>query len=74
MTQNLRWPKASEGGKVAGKEKIRSYWNRQWSQFDSHAEPLAMGNAPFEVLNSLLLGSDQAIAHPEPTALVSLRE
>jgi hypothetical protein len=42
MTQDVSWPKASEGGKVAGKEEIRAYWTRQWREFDSHVEPLAI--------------------------------
>ena len=42
MTQDVSWPKASEGGKVVGKEEIRAYWTRQWGQFDPHVEPLAM--------------------------------
>src|ERR1700745_3438164 len=43
MTQNVSWPKASEGGeKVVGKEEIRAYWTRQWKQFDPHVEPLEM--------------------------------
>jgi hypothetical protein len=42
MTQDVSWPKASEGGKVVGKEAIRAYWTRQWSEFDPHVEPLAM--------------------------------
>jgi hypothetical protein len=42
MTQNVSWPRASEGGKVVGKEEIRAYWTRQWGEFDSHVEPLAM--------------------------------
>src|ERR1700746_750740 len=33
-------PKASEGGRVVGKEEIRSYWTRQWKEFDPHVEPL----------------------------------
>jgi hypothetical protein len=40
MTENVSWPKASEGGRVVGKEEIRSYWTRQWKEFDSHVEPL----------------------------------
>ena len=40
MTQDVSWPKASEGGKVVGKEEIRAYWTRQWSEFDGHVEPL----------------------------------
>ena len=40
MTPEVSWPKASEGGKVVGKEEIRAYWTRQWSEFDPHVEPL----------------------------------
>lgn len=42
MTDDVRWPKASEGGTVVGKEAIRAYWIRQWSEFDPHVEPLAI--------------------------------
>jgi hypothetical protein len=42
MTQDVSWPKASEGGKVIGKEEIRAYWTRQWGEFDPLVEPLAM--------------------------------
>ncbi|WP_213805317.1 nuclear transport factor 2 family protein [Granulicella sp. dw_53] len=42
MTQDVSWPKASEGGKVVGKEEVRAYWTRQWSEFDPIVEPLAM--------------------------------
>ena len=40
MSENVSWPKASEGGRVIGKEEIRAYWTRQWSEFDPHVEPL----------------------------------
>ena len=40
MSDNVSWPKASEGGRVVGKEGIRSYWTRQWKEFDPHVEPL----------------------------------
>jgi hypothetical protein len=42
MTQDVSWPKASEGGKIVGKEEIRAYWTRQWSEFDPHVEPLVI--------------------------------
>ena len=42
MTEDVSWPKASEGGRVVGKEEIRAYWTRQWSEFDGHVEPLAI--------------------------------
>jgi nuclear transport factor 2 (NTF2) superfamily protein len=40
MTENVSWPKASEGGSVVGKEQIRAYWMRQWKEFDPHVEPI----------------------------------
>jgi len=42
MTHDVSWPKASEGGKVIGKDEIRAYWTRQWAEFDPHVEPLAI--------------------------------
>jgi ketosteroid isomerase-like protein len=44
MTPDVSWPKASEGGRVVGKEEVRAYWTRQWRQFDPHVEPLAMSD------------------------------
>ena len=40
MSENVSWPKASEGGRVVGKEQIRAYWTRQWQEFDPHVEPI----------------------------------
>src|SRR5438132_13288919 len=40
MSENVSWPKASEGGRVVGKEEIRAYCTRQWKEFDPHVEPL----------------------------------
>ncbi len=40
MSESVSWPKASEGGRVAGKEEIRDYWTRQWKEFDPHVEPV----------------------------------
>jgi hypothetical protein len=42
MTRDVSWPRASEGGRVVGKEEIRAYWTRQWAEFDPHVEPLAI--------------------------------
>ena len=42
MTEDVSWPKASEGGRVVGKEEIRAYRTRQWGEFDGHVEPLAI--------------------------------
>ncbi len=40
MSESVSWPKASEGGRVVGKEEIRAYWSRQWKEFDPHVEPM----------------------------------
>ena len=40
MTEDVNWPKASEGGRAVGKEEIRAYWTRQWGEFDPRVEPI----------------------------------
>src|ERR1700761_8349620 len=42
MAEDVSWPRASEGGKIVGKEEISAYWTRQWGEFDPHVEPLAI--------------------------------
>ena len=40
MSENVNWPKASEGGRVVGKQNISEYWTRQWTHFNPHVEVL----------------------------------
>ena len=40
MSENVNWPKASEGGRAVGKEQIRAYWTRQWAEFNPNVEPI----------------------------------
>jgi hypothetical protein len=40
MSENVNWPKASEGGRAVGKQEIRAYWSRQWQEFDPHVDPV----------------------------------
>jgi hypothetical protein len=42
MTEDVSWPKASEGGRVVRKEEICAYWTRRSGEFDGHVEPLAI--------------------------------
>lgn len=44
MSDNISWPKASEGGRVVGKDEIRAYWTRQWAEFDPNVEPIEMND------------------------------
>lgn len=39
MDKNIHWPKAFEGGYVIGKEAIRAYWTRQWSEINPIVKP-----------------------------------
>jgi hypothetical protein len=38
MSDYVSWPKASEGGRIAGKQEIRDYWARQWAEFDPRVD------------------------------------
>jgi len=40
MSERVSWPKASEGGRVVGKQDIREYWTRQWAEFDPRVDVL----------------------------------
>ena len=40
MSEHVSWPKASEGGRVSGKQEIRDYWTRQWAEFDPRVDVL----------------------------------
>ena len=40
MTPDVAWPKAFEGGWVQGREAVRAYWARQWSEIAPTVEPL----------------------------------
>jgi hypothetical protein len=44
MSENVDWPRASEGGRVVGKEAIRAYWTRQWAEFNPHVEPIEVSD------------------------------
>jgi len=44
MSEDVSWPKASEGGRVVGKQAIREYWTRQWAEFDPHVTALEVIN------------------------------
>ncbi len=73
MSPSVNWPKASEGGRVIGKEEIRAYWARQWKEFDPHVEPIevsGLNNGKVDVkvhqLVKTLSGdvlSDQVLIH-----------
>jgi hypothetical protein len=46
MIDGVDWPNAWEGGRVRGKDAVREYWTRQWSEIDPHVEPVAVETLP----------------------------
>ena len=40
MSEHVSWAKASEGGRVVGKQEIRDYWTRQWAEYDPRVDVL----------------------------------
>jgi hypothetical protein len=44
MSDDVSWPKASEGGRVVGKQAVREYWMRQWAEFDPIVNVLEIVN------------------------------
>lgn len=42
MHADIQWPKAFEGGYVAGHDEIRAYWTRQWTEIDPNVQPVAL--------------------------------
>ena len=42
MTPDVDWANGWEGGRVVGRDAVRDYWQRQWAEIDSTAEPIAI--------------------------------
>jgi len=40
MHPEVEWPNGMEGGRVHGREGVRSYWTRQWGMLDPQVEPI----------------------------------
>jgi maleate isomerase len=42
LREDVDWPNAWEGGRVHGRDAVRDYWTRQWSEIDPSVEPSAV--------------------------------
>jgi hypothetical protein len=43
---DVDWPNGMEGGRVYGREAVRKYWLRQWSQINPTVEPRSFHTDP----------------------------
>jgi hypothetical protein len=46
MTPDVDWENGWEGGRVVGRDAVRDYWQRQWAEIESTAEPTAVTERP----------------------------
>jgi ketosteroid isomerase-like protein len=46
MTPDVDWANGWEGGRVVGRDAVRDYWQRQWAEINSTAEPTAVTERP----------------------------
>jgi SnoaL-like protein len=46
MHLEVDWPNGMEGGRVYGREAVRQYWLRQWSQINPTVEPRSFHTDP----------------------------
>ncbi|EDM35390.1 hypothetical protein PBAL39_13010 [Pedobacter sp. BAL39] len=46
MDADVHWPKAFEGGHVVGKDEVRAYWLRQWSEVNPRVNPVSVTERP----------------------------
>jgi ketosteroid isomerase-like protein len=51
---DVEWPNGWEGGWLHGRDAVRAYWLRQWSEIDPSVEPIAFSHpAPDRVAVSV---------------------
>jgi hypothetical protein len=46
MHPAVDWPNGWEGGRVTGRDEVRSYWTRQWAAIDPTVVPVAFQHQP----------------------------
>ena len=46
LAPGVDWPNAQNGGRVVGRDAVRAYWLKQWSEIDPRVEPLEIDLTP----------------------------
>jgi ketosteroid isomerase-like protein len=65
MTPDVDWANGWEGGRVVGRDAVRDYWQRQWAEIDSTADPTAITERPDGTIEVAVRGAHD---HREMTA------
>ncbi len=42
MSDDVDWPNAWKGGRLSGRDAVRSYWAAQWAEIDPHLDLLSV--------------------------------
>jgi ketosteroid isomerase-like protein len=71
MHPDVDWPNAWEGGRVAGREGARAYWERQFGQISSRVEPV--GFLVEDAENAVVVDVDQVVRDPRSGELLDER-
>jgi hypothetical protein len=45
LAPGVDWPNGMTGGRVAGRDAVRAYWLKQWSEINPRVEPLDINTA-----------------------------
>lgn len=46
MHDDVKWPKAFDGGYAEGKNEVREYWGKQWTEINPNVKPLTITERP----------------------------
>jgi len=46
MSPDVDWPNGWQGGRVAGRDAVRRYWERQWAEIRPYVRPTGMSERP----------------------------
>jgi ketosteroid isomerase-like protein len=68
MHPEVDWPNAWEGGRVVGRDAVRDYWTRQFSEISSRVEPEGFTHEPD---GSVTVDVHQVVHHARTGELIS---
>jgi hypothetical protein len=46
LADDVDWPNAWKGGRLRGRDAVRSYWTRQWAEINPRVDPVDIAEMP----------------------------